>query len=323
MTRTTAWVLLGAGVLLMLLGLAINLGLSASGAQPWGQLLSDNFVFARSVPFTLGLGVAVGAASSVFTNRAEVERRSDDGAIRRFSPGTVALHWVLTLGVLFGLVTGSWQYLKGLLAVDSPVPMEQVYRVHYIAASVLLFAVAAFLSDWWIRGEHALLVPGGTWARHLRGLAHELPRPMGSILAGFLGLDMRRPAPPVGQFTFYEQVISFPWAVIALGLITVTGVVKAMRYAFGLPPEILWWASVLHVAAMVLLGIKLLDHLRYVLAPERWPLMRAMVTTWISARYTQLRHPDWYRELAERTPVESDQAREPQPAPSPAGGRSL
>jgi hypothetical protein len=203
------------------------------------------------------------------------------------------------------------------------VPMEQVYRVHYVAASLLLFAMAAFLSDWWVRGEHALLVPAGTWVRHLRGLAHELPRPLGSALAGFLGLDMRRPAPPTGQFTFYERVVSFPWTVLALGLITITGVLKALRYVFGLPPELLWWASVLHVAAMVLLGLKVLDHLRYVLAPERWPLMGAMATTWIGARYAQLRHPDWYRELAGRSPADAGQGAEATPpAATPAGGRS-
>jgi cytochrome b subunit of formate dehydrogenase len=298
------------------------LRLTTSGAQPWGQLLSDNFVFARSLPFTLGLGVGLGAARSAL-GTARAQRRSTDGAIRRFSPITITLHWVLTIGVLAGLVTGSWQYLKGLLAVDSPVPMEDVYRIHYIAASVLLFAVAAFVSDWWVRGEHALLVPGGTWARHLRGLAHELPRPLGSILAGFLGLDMRRPAPPAGQFTFYERVVSFPWTVIALGLITLTGILKAMRYVFGLPPEILWWASVLHVAAMVLLGLKVLDHLRYVLAPERWPLMQAMATTWISAHYAQLRHPEWYRELSSRADAESSADVEgAQPATTTAAGPS-
>ena len=56
----------------------------------------------------------------------------------------------------------------------------------------------------------------------------------------------------------------------------------------------LFWASALHVAAMVLLAAKFLDHLRYVLTPSRWPLMRSMVRTWIDEAYIRNRHPAWF-----------------------------
>jgi hypothetical protein len=42
---------------------------------------------------------------------------------------------------------------------------------------------------------------------------------------------------------------------------------------------------------MVLIVIKVLDHLRYTFA--RWPLLSAMTTTWVSERYARLRHPGW------------------------------
>jgi hypothetical protein len=62
---------------------------------------------------------------------------------------------------------------------------------------------------------------------------------------------------------------------------------------------VLFWASTLHVAAMVMIGLKVLDHLRYTLV--RWPLMVAAFTGW-------LRGPEAARMAA------------PGPATSPAVG---
>ena len=124
---------------------------------------------------------------------------------------TVWLHWLATLAVLLGLATGAWQYLKGLLDVTSPVPMAMVYRVHYIAASLLVLVIALMLTDWWMRGENALGVPKGGWIRTLRGLSHELPRPLGGSLAYLLGLTCaarrRRPSssPPTSGPSRFQR----------------------------------------------------------------------------------------------------------------------
>jgi hypothetical protein len=153
-------------------------------------------------------------------------------------------------------------------------------------------------------------VPKGQWIRHLRGTAHELPRPIGKALAAVLGLDMRRQPPPVGEFTYYEKAVSFPiWGVVLL-VIVLTGVLKAMRYVYPMPGDVLWWVSAIHVGGMVALMVKLLDHLRYVLAPSRWPLLVASVTTWIGLAYVRRRHPAWLREVEQ--PVREA------PAPAPA-----
>jgi cytochrome b subunit of formate dehydrogenase len=267
-----------------------------SGAQPWGMLLTDNLVFARSIPFTLGLGVAFGAYRALGREPPGIQQK--DGALRRFAPGTAAMHWVTAAAVVVALITGAWQYLKGLLAVNSRVDMPLVYRIHYLAATVLLFATAHFVT-YWLMSEtrQPLLVPKGQWIRHLRGTAHELPRPIGGALAAVLGLDMRRQPPPVGEFTYYEKAVSFPiWGVL-LVVIVLTGVLKAMRYIYPIPGDLVWWVSAVHVGAMVALMVKLLDHLRYVLAPSRWPLLVASFTTWVSREYATRRHPAWLEEL--------------------------
>ncbi len=277
-------------IALLLIGLIVSL-VEANANQPWGQTLLDNFMLARSLPFTLGLGVALGYARANWPRRA-VERRT--GAARRFDASTIWLHWIGTVAVLLGLATGAWQYLKGLLDVSSPIAMPLVYRVHYIAASLLMFVIALTITEWWLRGSGGLGIPKGGWIRSLRGLAHELPRPLGGTLAYMLGLDLRRAPPPTEKFTWYERSISYPTWVIAIGLIALTGILKAMRYIYPIPGDVLYWVSAIHVGAMVLLAIKVLDHLRYVLAPSRWPLMGAMISGWVSARYAAARHPGWH-----------------------------
>jgi len=81
--------------------------------------------------------------------------------------------------------------------------------------------------------------------------------------------------------------ISIPSWSILLALITITGLIKAARYVVPVPGFGLWVASTLHVAAMVGIVVKLLDHLRYTF--PRWPLMASIATTWIKEGSTPAR----------------------------------
>ncbi len=293
------WLTAAIGVVVAAVAAYVILGQASSGAQPWDSELSDNFVFARSIPFVLALGVAVG----LLRRRSPRAEPRADGALRRFSPWTVAMHAVLTVGVLLALPTGAWQYFGGILDVIAPVPLFWFYRVHYVGAAIVLFSVAAFLTAWWSTGESSLLVPRGAWRAHLRGLVDDLPPALGRRVTRLFKVDMRLRPPARGRFSFYELVVSFPSWAFVLGLITVTGLVKAMRYATPVPGPVLYVASTLHVAAMVLIAAKVLDHLRYTLA--RWPLVVAMATGW------------WKEPAAQPTPAPTTPSTT---SPAPAGG---
>jgi cytochrome b subunit of formate dehydrogenase len=298
MNRT---IVLALGAVLLLAGLVVTFMEWSSGAQPWGQLLGDNFVFARTLPFTIGLGIALGywKASGAPLG---TERRASDSAIRRFSTSTVWLHALAGVSVVALIGTGGWQYLKGLLAAETPIYMGTVYRIHYFAASLLIFATVAFITDWWLRGEQGLTPGKGQSIRTLRGLAHELPKPLGTLLAYGLGLDLRRPAPPTEQFTFYERLISFPLWELSIGLVMLTGIIKAVRYIYPIPGDVLYWVSAVHVGAGVLLSMKVLDHLRYVFAPSRWPLMATMASGWVPEGFVKRFHPGWYARIESESP---------------------
>ncbi len=249
-------------------GVAIA-GQAASGAQPWDPELRDNFVFAESIPLVLGLGFAVGTFGT--------------GARR------LAL-WVFAAGLLLAIPTGSFEYLGGILDARPPFPLYVVYRVHYIGGICVLFGVAALLTAVWVSGDRSFLVPRGQWRAYLRGAADELPPPLVHRLAGPLGVDLRQSPPPRGRYSFYEMVVSFPWWGFSIGLITITGLIKALRYIYPVPGPVLYWASTLHVAAMVLIGAKVLDQLRIMFARDRrlvpailglaWALASVAVAFW-------------------------------------------
>ena len=57
--------LLLVGVVLTLAGAVLIAAQALSGAQPWGPTLADNMIFAKSIPFTLGLGVVVGTVAGL------------------------------------------------------------------------------------------------------------------------------------------------------------------------------------------------------------------------------------------------------------------
>ncbi len=294
-TRTVSIVALIAGLIVAGIGAAMIVNQLSLGVQPWDPLLSDNVVFAKSLPLIVGLGIVVGLIQSLLHRGMRVERRAD-GALRRFSWGTVLTHWVNAIGFLLAIFTGSLQYLVGVLDVPPPLPLFLIYRIHYIGASAILFAASSFITHRLLIGDRRILPPLGRWLLHLRGLVAELPRPIGNLIALIVGINLRRPAPEAGQFKYYEKVVSFPiWAAL-LALIIVTGFIKVIRYIYPVPGLLLWWASFFHVAAMVMLAAKFLDHLRYVLAPSRWPMLVSMFTTWISAEYARRQHPAWYRE---------------------------
>ena len=204
--RIITWLLVLAGLALTAFGLITVLGQASSGAQPWSAELSDNFVFIKVLPFVLGFGVAAGMLMA----RTYGPKVRSDGAIRRWSPGTVFGHAVLTIGFVLAIPTGMWQYLGGIIDVNLPIPIYLFYRVHYIGAAILLFAVAAFMSYLWMTGDRSLLIPRGQWSRHLLGLAYELPPRIRAPYAKLLRVDLQQPRPPTGQFTFYEKVVEFP-----------------------------------------------------------------------------------------------------------------
>ena len=255
----------------------------AGVAQPWGAELDDNFIFVRALPAILATGVAYGLVGAWLSPRGTAARRAD-GAVRRFSPATVLLHLLITIGFVIALPTGLWQYMGGILDVQGPLPVFMYYRIHYIGAAIILASVAAFLTYWWMTGDRSLIVARRDWPRYLRGLAMEIHPMVRRWMVRLLRIDTTQPTGSSGAFTFYEKTFMFPGWAVAITLITVTGLLKLLRYAIPIPGTVVFVVSTLHVTAMVMLILLTLDHLRYYFA--RWPLVVAIFSGWLPQRRT-------------------------------------
>ena len=252
--RAIGWVAVLVAVVLAAIGATTIVGQAGAGQQPWDSELSDNFVFARTIPLTLGLGVALGLLV----------------ALARLASGRVFI-WLLGLALVAALPTGLWQYLGGVLDKTLPIPLYLVYRTHYLGATVVLLAASGALVHYLIAGDRRLLVARGEWRVAIRGAAPEMPARIDRLVARIFRVDLRSPAPGQGRFAWYDRAVSLPLWSIAIGLITVTGLVKALRYLVPVPGPLLYVASTLHVAAMVLIVVLVLDELRLALA--RRPLL--------------------------------------------------
>lgn len=294
--RQIGWITLGGGLIISIIGVIWIVTQKLQGIQPWGPLLSDNVIFAKALPFILGLGILVGLAHALLERGVDSERWKD-GRIRRFNTATIVNHWVNAIGFLLALVTGSVQYLVGVLDVPAPWPLYMFYRLHYVGASLVVFAISSFVTHRIMSGDWQLVPKWGSLLNELRGLVDELPRFIGVSLAVIVGLNLRRRAPRMGQFTFYERLVSFPFWTLLLTLLIVTGAIKTMRFLYPVPGAVLFWSSFIHVASMVLLAAKLLDHLRFVFSPSRWQLLVSMFTGRVTEEYVKEHHPAWYEEL--------------------------
>ena len=295
-SRQVGWIVLGGGIILSIIGAVWIVMQGTQGIQPWGPLLSDNVIFAKAMPFILGLGILVGLAHALLEGGPDSERQKD-GQVRRFNTTTIVNHWVNAVGFLLALVTGSVQYLVGILDVPPPWPLYIFYRLHFIGASLVVFAVSSFVTHRVMVSDWQLLPKRGNLLHELRGLVDELPRFIGVPLAVIVGLNLRRRPPRTGQFTFYERLVSFPFWSLLLTFLIITGLIKSMRYLYPVSGAVVFWASAIHVASMILLAAKLLDHLRFVLSPSRWQLLVSMFTGRVSENYVKEHHPAWYEEL--------------------------
>jgi cytochrome b subunit of formate dehydrogenase len=99
---------------------------------------------------------------------------------------------------------------------------------------------------------------------------------------------------PSGKYLATEKVISYTGWALLIGIVTLTGVLKALNYVYGMPGAVLQIASFLHDQATIFLLLFLALHVgALVLVPRNWPLLRSMFTTRVSRRYAADHLPNW------------------------------
>ena len=315
----------------LVLGGALWLLLNGQTPVAWTtdrSLLPLSVDWSRIILLLTAAGVVLGVVL------AAVRRRRADrlvgGEAVRYDRYERLVHWALALGFLLDFVTAAW-LLRWLGLPNAAELRPTLYLVHFIGASLIVFAAASFATSSRVRGEDALFP---RW----RDLSPAIARLFGYLgvygQAGVLGMRLPaswqrglqgalaafgvKPVAREGKFLAVEKVFSFtPLALLSLAVIG-TGLLKAGRYFFVVPPEVLSWATWLHGLStwgvLVIVGA----HLAAIfLVPRNWTGLRAMVTGRIGLHHVREEFPAWADELGQ--PDDRPAAREGLPAHGTAG----
>lgn len=321
-----------ADIVLVALILAGAVWLFVSGMPPatWTTdraLLPLSVEGSRYTMLLTAAGIVLGLALAVARRRAP--ERVLNGEVVRYNLYERLVHWALAVGFVLAFATGAW-LLRWLGAQTWRDLLPTLYLVHFVGAALIVFAAAAFVTSARVRGQDALFP---RW----RDLSPAIARLFGYLgiygQPGVLGLRWPRswqpgwqralaalgirPLEREGKFLAVEKVLSFtPLAILTL-IVVGTGLVKAARYFFLVPPGVYFWATWLHDLATYLTVIVVGAHLAAIfLVPRNWPGIRAMLTGRVSRHVAEEEYPAWVDELRRAEPRPAAEA--PAAAPGAA-----
>lgn len=315
-------------ILLSWLALIGTASAQTPAGQGWplqGALFNDAVFLAKVAPFIIALGVVAGIVQARAAARGGGDTIIGE-QVRRHDTGTIIAHWTNALGLILGLVTGA----VVLRWVDYPAELRLVFLIHYIGAALTLFAIFNHLTRHSISGGTGLVPRKFGVIRDLIGELLEyagLFGPEGAVLRIPWPPGIRRPVarytkallglkePQTGKYLSTEQVLSYPFWAILIGLIVATGLIKLLRYIYPISSPVVASATAIHDLATIGIGVMLILHLLpLLLVPANWPLLRSMVRSTVPRKYVEERHPEWYRELsATQRQEEPSRATGPEP----------
>ena len=268
------------------------------------ELYRLNVLFARLVPFLAGGSIAFALMQRrVWPAR---ERHTVD-TLQRHGITEVLIHWLNAIGIGLCLITAIWI----LDWFGNPVSLETTYVIHYLGAGFSVVAVAHHLTYQLVGGGRGLITRSRA---DVKNAIAEVVAYTGVYrgMPGVFGLQLppavRRPAQSVlrrlnlapdrpGKYLATEKVVSYTGWAILVGIVVVTGVIKALNYIYSIPGWLLQAMTFLHDGATIFFVIMLVMHLgALVLVPRNWQLLKSMFTTRVSRRYAEEHLPLWAEE---------------------------
>lgn len=287
--------------------------------QPLLPLVVDG---SRILILLSAIGVVLGIVAA-----AKLRRGADRivaGEVVRYRGYERLVHWALALGFVLAFVTAAW--LLRWFGLESTIENRPwLYVVHFIGAGLIVFASFMIATSSRIRGQDGLFP---RW----RDVGPSIARLFDYLgvygQPGVFGLRMRmvwlqralaaigiKPLAREGKFLAVEKVFSFtPLAILAL-IVVATGLIKAARYFFVVPGDVLYWTTWLHDLSTWLTVFVVVAHLAAIfLVGRNRPGIRAMLVGPMTLHHVAEEYPGWADELRLREP------RAPTPDGIPAPG---
>ncbi len=306
-------------------------GGTGGGYPPQSDLFDDAVMLARVLPLVAALGIGFGVWQGKLSLR-QPKSSPNSPFVIRHDFGTVVSHWINALGFIGAMITGAIV----LRWLQRPVELRGVFAIHYVTASMIVFALSSHLSQHAVTGGMGLLPRAFKDVREGLGELVEYAGIFGPAGAAFrikLPKVIRETfaetfrsfgiAPPkkLGKYLPAEKSFSFvPWAIIVTVMV-VTGLIKSFRYLYPIPPTFIASVTSVHDLFAYISVAMLVIHLAAVsLAPRNWPLLGSMFTMRVSRKHVQQWHPLWFQELTAREQAPASQPQTEQRAPAQATG---
>jgi formate dehydrogenase subunit gamma len=221
---------------------------------------------------------------------AGLTRRTDPAVegerVLRHDTAAIVEHWTHGLGTAVLLVSGIF---LGARFLPTSLGMERIWafmNVHFVAAAVFLFGTfyygANTLLAWKRFGEH--LPTKNAFAFTVRHYGR---------LLGNKKLEM----PPEDKY-FESEKMAYLLALAATVSIIVTGLLKALAHVISIPGFVMGPATWVHdIAAVGMLAFFLAHILFAAILPMGWPMLRSMVTGYVSLEHAKAEHAGWLARL--------------------------
>lgn len=284
--------------LLIILAIGFVVAFEASQLVQYQKVFSGSYTynllftsFNWLIPVAVFAGIFAGAASK------HEESKLDNGKVLRHDGVAFLVHWAHASSTLLLLVTGVY---LGFLFIPRLISGVQnvgfMLNLHFVGVVIFLFSITYHLTDLYISGTLAEHMPASGDLK--AAFAH---------YAAKLGMGK---APKEGKYLASEK-LSYPLWVVSVGLVILSGFVKVSAHVWNLPAGLMGVTTLLHDVGALLVAVNLAAHVFLSsIVPWSWPLLKSMITGYVSAEYAQKHHALWYAELSgEPVPQEAEAAK--------------
>ncbi len=216
-----------------------------------------------------------------------------ENKVRRHNVSVLFVHWAVAISTILLIFSGFGQMPMYRRYMVYKIPglgwsadFSVTLYIHYVAAAVLMFAVAYHIVFHVLRKEYGILPS--------KGDLKESYMIIKAMLTG--GKE-----PPSDKF-LAEQRLAYAYIGFWLLVIIVTGIIKVLKNLPGInfTGNTMIWVTDIHTFATFMLIFGILAHLAAFLFKANRPLLRGMFTGKVDLEYVKHRHPLWYDRLVKK-----------------------
>lgn len=246
------------------------------------NLLFDS-VSVIAIPIAILIGIFFGSLKS---NKGTTKLAN--GKILRHDEETFIKHWSHVLGTLVLLITG---IMLGALFIPRSVysikSIAFTLNMHFISILFFLFGLSFYVTKALFTGELKKMMPQ-------KG---DITGAINHYKAMIFGKEN----PKEKKFMAVERII-FPFWIIFVGGIVITGVIKVSAHIWDIPGSIMSVTTTMHDVFAIGMALMVPAHIiGAALLPASWPLLRSMLTGYVKEDYAKHHHELWYEEILENS----------------------